>query len=59
MNVEVRRFGRHQKRIIVIDGEPYPPAVAAKMLGMKPRTLEKRMDRGSDLTKPVKRYVYE
>lgn len=59
LDVRVKLFGRHRKRIFVINGEPYLTKEAAELLGMKQRTLEKRVERGTDLFKPVKRYVYE
>ena len=49
MTIQVLQFGRNQHRIVVINGEPFPIGEAAKRLGLKKKTLEKRIERGSKL----------
>jgi hypothetical protein len=46
----VRREGG---TVFLINGEAYLLRDAAKVLGMKPRTLAKRVERGTPLSKPV------
>lgn len=53
MNVELRR--RPGRIIVMIDGQPYLGTEAAAKLGMKPKTLAKRIERGTRLTKPLQR----
>lgn len=54
MNVVVlRRYGR---KIFVVNGQPCMAREAAKQLGLRPKTLEKRVERGAwgaDLSKPA------
>jgi hypothetical protein len=47
VSIEVLSYGSRVPQIVVIDGEPYPVSVAAKRLGLKPKTLAKRIERGS------------
>lgn len=43
----------------MVNGTPHTVGSAAKVLGMRTATLEKRIRRGADLLKPVKRQVRE
>lgn len=50
--IEVRRFGAGRAAIFVIDGEPLPLREAAERLGIKPRALAQRVQRGSRIDQP-------
>lgn len=47
--IQVLKFGPYQPHIVVIDGEPLPVREAAKRLGLKKKTLAKRIERGGKL----------
>ena len=51
--IEVKKFERCT--IVVLDGEPMPVRSAAKRLGLTKKALQKRIERGADLTMPSKR----
>ena len=53
MRIEVRRFGPGRPIILMIDGEPYDTRAAAEKLGLRVEALRKRLERGTDLVRPV------
>jgi hypothetical protein len=54
MQIEVDRGGRPGRAaIITIDGKPYRLDEAAKELGLTPYALQKRLERGTPLDKPL------
>jgi ActR/RegA family two-component response regulator len=59
VNIEVFHRGPWQHRIVTIDGVPFTVGQAAKRLGMKYKTLAKRLERRANLETPPKRYCYE
>lgn len=61
MHIEIVRVaGRKQPlHIISIDGELHTPQSAADKLGLAVGTLQKRIERGTPLDKPLQRRVWE
>lgn len=52
MTVEVVRIGQRSV-VVMVDGKPHSIASAAPLLGMKHKTLERRIARGTRLDLPV------
>jgi transcriptional regulator with GAF, ATPase, and Fis domain len=53
VRIQIKRTPK-RATIVVIDGEPYLMAGAAQVLGLKPKALAKRLQRGSSLSRPGK-----
>lgn len=53
--IEVKRFGKGTRTIVILDGEPLPLKIAAERCGVSKKAMQKRIERGSDLAMPRKR----